>query len=145
MYIQSPFELNKTMAKRNHTILCWLLAVSLAWFPFAASADLSTYSIDTEPCHEMSLPHSEQGSDKNSMNDPSSNQSMAKKACCDNCYRNCSCAGISGCNTRTSQASPFIIIDQYFTQHFELTQSTIEQLVQYHSLTPVPDIRPPIV
>jgi len=129
-----------TRTKRNNSILCWLLAVTLAWLPLSVSADASMLSASTTQGHEInSALHGHAG--MHSMEDGA----ILKKTCCDDCGSSNSCTEISGYNNKTGEISSFIVMDQNFTQYFQLVQSDTRHPARYHSLTSGPNIRPPIV
>ena len=88
------------MTKRVHTILCWILAMSLTWLPFSVSAEILLSSTDKNSCHEMnstmpghdmsvqSMHHamsSQTAEFDNSMINSSMHESMIQKDCCDQC------------------------------------------------------------
>lgn len=144
------------MKKQVHTILCWVLAISLAWLPLSVSADFSLPSTEKSDCqgmnmtmpgHDMSV-HSMHSaiSGQTAVIDNSRHQSLMKKDCCDNCDNNCvACTGMISCSPGSNHISAFIIFNKDISLSQKLTQSTIEHLVQYHSQIIAPDIRPPVV
>ena len=129
------------MTNRVHTILCWILAISLVWLPLSVSADISLVSIEKDSCHEMNSVMQHQ-----TVNNSAMNESMLQKDCCDQCDNNCvDCIGMSSCGSSSNHASPFIILNNYSSQSQQRIQSSIEQFVQYHNQIITPDIRPPVV
>lgn len=145
------------MKNRVHTVLCWILAVSLVWLPLSVSAGISLSSIDKNACHEMNstMPdHNMAGHKMNSAMtdqatavDSSIQDSMIKKGCCGHCDNNCAaCTSNMSCGKNVHHGSPFIIITQYFfNSSLQISQSPIEYIVQYHSQIISPDFRPPVV
>lgn len=128
------------MNKRVHTILCWLLTFSLAWLPFTVSADSFLYSIDKDNCQEM---HSDMSD--YAITDHSMNTSIIQEKCCDCCDNGCNCVDMSVCSNATGHTSVCIMLDRYFSQSFQMTQSMIEPITQYYSQIILPNFRPPIV
>ncbi len=129
------------MTNRVHTILCWILAISLIWLPLSVSADISLVSTEKDSCHEMNSVMQDQ-----IVNNSAINESMLQKGCCDQCDNNCvACTGLFSCGHSSNHASPFILFNQYAFQSLPLIQSSIEHFVQYHSQIITPDIRPPVV
>ena len=130
------------MTNRVHTILCWILAISLVWLPLSVSADISLSSTENNNCHEINSVMPGQVA----VSDNSMNESMLQKGCCDHCGNNCvACTGLSSCGHSSNHASPFIILNHYSSQSQQRIQSSIEQFVQYHNQIITPDIRPPVV
>lgn len=129
------------MKRCVHTILCWLLTVSLTGLPLAVSAEATLSLLKSESCLEMNSDTQKPAV----MSEHDADEPMVSTACCDCCNDGCMCEETSACNARTSQVSPFIVIDQYFIQSTELAQFAIEQFVQYLSQSSSPDFRPPIV
>ena len=126
------------MTKRVHTILCWILAISLVWLPLSVSADISLPSTEKSTCHEINSAMPGQ----TAVIDNSIHESMMQKDCCDQCDNNCvACIGMSSCGHN----SPFILFNQYSSQSLPLIQFSTVQSVQYHNQIITPDIRPPIV
>lgn len=138
------------MTNRVHTILCWMLAISLVWLPFSVSADFSLSQTENEPCHEMNSDmtgHGHSVVSDNSMHESMVmalpvHKSMNLKGCCDN---NCTCAGMTSCVHSSHHVPTIITFNKYFSQSLHLTQSSIESFAQYHSRIITPDFRPPIV
>ena len=129
------------MTNRVHTILCWILAISLVWLPLSVSADISLSSTEKNTCHEMNSVMQDQA-----VNNSAMNASMMQKGCCDQCDNNCvACTGLSSCGHSSNHASPFIVLNHYSSQSQQRIQSSIEQFVQYHNQIITPDIRPPVV
>jgi hypothetical protein len=144
------------MTKRVHTILCWILAISLVWLPLSVSADISMPSIDKNTCHEMNSTMRGHDMSIHSMHSVLSSQmavadnpmheSMMQKGCCDNCDNNCvACNGMTSCGHSSNHVSAFIIFNRDLSLSQKLTLSSIEYIVQYHSQIITPDFRPPIV
>ncbi len=139
------------MSKRVHTTICWILAVSLVWLPLSVSAGISLSSIDKNACHEMNstMPDHKMNSamtDQATAVDSSMQNSMIKKGCCGHCGNNCvACTSNLSCGQNGHHVSPFIIITQYFSKSLQISQSSIEHIVQYHNQIISPDIRPPVV
>lgn len=139
------------MKNRVHTVLCWILAVSLVWLPLSVSAGISLSSTEKNACHEMNLTMS--GHKMNSamsgqvtVIDNSMHKSMMRKGCCGHCGNNCAaCTSNLSCGQNVHHVSPFIIITQYFFKSLQTSQFPIEYFVQYHSQITTPDIRPPLV
>ena len=130
------------MTNRVHTILCWILAISLVWLPLSVSADILLSSTEKNNCHEMiSVMPGQAAVSGNSMK-----ESVLQKDCCDQCGNNCvACTGLSSCGHSSNHTSPFILFNQYSFQSLYLAQSLVEQFVQYHNQIITPDIRPPVV
>lgn len=137
------------MTKRVHTILCWILAISLTWLPFSVSADFSSSQTENEPCHEMSSDRVVRGittvSDELVLMALPVEKSMKLKGCCDQCDNNCTCTGMTSCVHSTNHVPSIIAFNKYFTQSLQFTQSSIESSARYHSRIVTPDFRPPIV
>ena len=130
------------MTKRVHTILCWILAISLVWLPLSVSADISLSSTDKGSCHELNAAMPGQAAVINN----SMHESMMQKGCCDQCVDNCvACIGMSSCGNSSNHVSSFILFDQYSSQSLPLIQFSTQHFVQYHNQIIIPDIRPPIV
>ena len=130
------------MRKRVHTVLCWLLAISMVWLPFSVTANSSLFSKTTHHCHEMTMNTSDQVVTAHSMVDIS----MLQKDCCGHCGDGCvACTGMSTCSHSSCHSSAFIKIDLHFEHLIQLTQSVAEYLAQYPNQIITPDIRPPIV
>lgn len=125
----------------NRTIICWLLAITLAWLPLTASAEVSTLSTSSAPCHETSADSHKKAPELVSI----VHSSTFKSTCCNDCGDCNSSTEISGCNSKTGQIPSFIVTDKNITQYLQLIQTDTKQPAQYHSLTSSPDIRPPIV
>ena len=145
--------LEKTMKKRVHTILCWILAISLVWLPLAVSAGISLSSTEKNTCHEMNSTMPGHNMPAHKMNstmtgqatviDNSMRESMMQKGCCDN---NCvACISMTSCGQGSNHVSAFIKFNKEISLSQKLTQSSIEHFVQYHSQIISPDIRPPVV
>ena len=105
------------MTKRDHTILCWILAISLTWSPFAMSADFPLTSTENEPCHEMSsdmVVRSITTVGEHAMHESMVmalpvEKTMNLKGCCDECDNDCTgCIGMSSC-IHSSNHAPTII------------------------------------
>jgi hypothetical protein len=129
------------MTNRVHTILCWILAISLVWLPLSASADIPLVSTEKDSCHEMNSVLQDQ-----TVNNSAMNASMLQKDYCDCCENSCvACTGPSSCCHSPNNASPFILFNQYAFQSLPLMQSSIEQFAQYYNQIITPDIRPPVV
>ncbi len=140
MYVR--INLDNTMKKRAHTILSWILAISLVWLPLSVSADISLFSPEKNNCHEMNAVVSGHATALNN----SMHESMMQKDCCDHCDNNCvACTGMTSCGHNSNHASPFVLFNQFSSQPQYLAQSLIEQFVQYHNQIITPDIRPPVV
>lgn len=143
--------LEKTMKKRVHTIVCWILAISLVWLPLSVSADFSLPSTEKNACHEMNstMPGHKMNSAMTGQATAITNsmhKSMMQKGCCDHCDDNCvACGGMTSCGQSSNHVSAFIIFNKDISQSQVLTQSSIEHFVQYHSQIISPDIRPPVV
>jgi len=153
------------MTKRVHTILCWILAMSLVWLPLSVSADISQSSTNKDVCHKMdsTMPMSMLGHDMSNRSmldqsrhsamtspitviDNSMHESMMQKGCCDQCADSCvACVGLTSCGQSPNHVSAFILFNRYSSQSLPLIQFSIEQFVQYHNQIITPDIRPPIV
>jgi len=156
------------MSKRVHTILCWILALSLVWLPLSVSAGFSLQSPEKNHCQKMdsTMPGHKMGSTmaghkmdstmpdhkmasgmiEHVANDSIMNKSMRLKKCCGHCKNDCAnCTAMSSCIHNSNNSSVFIISNQYFSQIFILAQSSIEQFIQYHNQIITPDIRPPVV
>jgi len=141
------------MTKRIHIIFCWILTISLVWLPLSVSADFSAPSKDENTCHEMNSTVSGHDMSIHSMHSATSGQtavtanSMQKpidqKCCCDS---GCgACVDMTSCGHSSNHISVFIIINRDTSPSHGLSQSSIEQLVQYHNQIITPDFRPPIV
>ena len=148
--------LEKTMKKRVHTILCWILAISLVWLPLSVSAGISLSSTEKNTCHEMNSTMPGHNMPAHKMNstmtgqasviDNSMRETMMQKGCCDNCDDNCvACIGMTSCGQSSNHVSTIIICNKKISQSQILTQSSIEHFVLYHNQIITPDIRPPIV
>ncbi len=141
------------MKKRVHTILCWILAMSLTWLPLAVSADFSPPSTEKNVCHEMSsaMPGHNMSSamnDQVAVSNNSIHESMMQKEKdnCDDCESNCAaCIGMTSCGQNSNHFSAFIIFNKDVLQSQNLSQASIEHIVQYHNQIISPDFRPPIV
>ena len=144
------------MKKPVHTILCWILAVSLVWLPLSVSAGISLPSVDKNSCHEMNSTMPDHNMPGHKMNsamtkqataiDSAMQDSMIKKGCCGHCDNNCvACTGNLSCGQNLHHVSPFIITTQHFSKSLQISQSPIEHIVQYHNQIISPDIRPPVV
>jgi len=163
------------MIKQVHTILCWILTISLVWLPLTVSADISLSLINKDSCHEMnttrpmSMPdhdmsvrsRSSHSQSRHSMHSVMSAQttgfddsimdnafhtSMQQIACCDQCNDDCAgCAGMTSCGHSLKHVSAFILFKQYASQSLSRIQFSIEQFTQYHNQIITPDFRPPIV
>ena len=144
------------MKKRVHTILCWILAISLVWLPLSVSADILQSSISKERCHEMNSSMSGHDMSDHSRHSAINNQTatldnsmhkaMKQKGCCDQCDGSCNgCVGMTSCGHSPNHVSAFILFDQHSSQSIPLIQFSIEQSVQYHNQIITPDFRPPIV
>ena len=130
------------MTKRVHTILCWILAMSLVWLPLSVSADIPQSSTNKDTCHEMNSAMPGQAEVINN----SLHESMMQKGCCDQCVDNCvACIGMSSCSNSSNHVSSFILFDQYSSQSLSLIQFSTQHFIQYHNQIITPDIRPPIV
>ena len=141
------------MTKQVHTILCWILALSLVWLPFSVSAEITLSSTVRTTCHEMNSTTTDYDMSIHSMHsamsvqtvaiDNSMHESMMQKGCCDNdCI---ACAGSAPCGHSSNHVSVVILLDQYSSQPHPRIQFPIEQFVQYHNQIITPDIHPPIV
>jgi len=134
--------------------------MSLVWLPLSVSADILQAPTDKDICREMnsamSMPMLEHGisdrsmlsatSDQQSVIDNSMHESMMKKGCCNHCGNNCvACNGMTSCGHSPNHVSFFILFNKYSSKPLSLSQTSIEQLVQYHNQIITPDIRPPIV
>ena len=129
------------MTNRVHTILCWILAISLAWLPVFASAEFSLVSTEKDNCQEMNSLMQDQ-----TVNNSAMHESTQQKGCCDQCDNNCvACTGLLSCCHSPYHALPFILFTQYSSQFLALIQSSIELFVPYHNQIITPDIRPPVV
>ncbi len=142
------------MTKRVHTILCWILAISLVWLPFSVSADFSFSSTENNTCHKMSSDlagHGHTAVSDNSIHKSmvmplSVNNSMNLKGCCDQCDNDCTgCFGMTSCAHSSNHAPTIIAFNKVLSQSLQLAQSSIGSSVQYHSQIITPDFRPPIV
>ena len=153
------------MTKRVHTILCWILAISLVWLPLSVSADILQSSTNKDACHKMNsaMPMSMLGhnmsdriisdysrlsamSGQTAAIDGSMHESMMQKGCCDQCADSCvACTGMASCGHSPNTVSAFILFNRYSSRSLPLFQTSIEQFVQYHNQIITPDIRPPIV
>ena len=142
------------MTKRVHTILCWILAISLVWLPFSVSAGFSLSSTENNACHEMSSDmagHGHSAVSDNSMHESMAmalpvHKSMNLKGCSDQCDSDCAgCIGMTSCVHSSNHAPTIIAFNKYLSQSLQLTQSSIEPSAQYHSQIITPDFRPPIV
>ena len=130
------------MTKRAHTILSWILAMSLVWLPLSVSADISQSLTNKDTCHEMNSAMPAQATVVNN----SMHESMMQKDCCDQCVDNCvACTGISSCGNGSNHVSAYIQFDQFSSQSHPLIQFSTQHFVQYHNHIITPDIRPPIV
>lgn len=130
------------MTKQVHTILCWVLAISLVWLPLSVSAGISLSSTEKNACHEMSSAMSGQAA----VIVNSKHESMMQKGCCDNCDNNCvACTDITRCNQSSNHVLACIVFTKDISLSQKPIQSSIEHFVQYHSQIISPDIRPPIV
>jgi len=128
------------MTKQVHTILCWLLALSLVWLPFSVSADTPLSITGKATCHEVNPVMSVQAT----VIDSSMYESMIQKSCC--CDSDCvACANIASCQHSSNHVSAFILFNQHSPESHPRIQFSIERSIQYHSHTITPDIRPPIV
>lgn len=152
MYLFVSINSDKTMKKRVHTILCWILAISLVWLPLSVSAGISLSSTDKNACHEMNSTTMPGHKMKSTMSgqvraiNNSMHKSMMQKDCCGHCDNSCvACEGMSSCGHSSNHVTPYILFTQYFFQSLQLASSSIEHLVQYHSQIITPDFRPPIV
>ena len=142
------------MTKRVHTILCWILAISLVWLPFSVLADFSFSSTENNTCHKMSSDmagHGHAAVSDLSMHEPMvmaapAHKSMNLNGCCDQCDNDCTgCTGMTSCVHSSNHAPTIITFNKYLSQSLQLTQSSIESSTQYHSQIITPDFRPPIV
>jgi len=144
------------MSKRIHTILCWILTISLVWLPLSVSADITISSTNKNNCHEMNSTMRGHDMSTHSMNSAMSSQatvtdnamheSMMQKDHCDNCDNDCtSCNGMASCGHGFNQASACFILNKDISQSQKVTLSSFEHFVQYHSQIITPDFRPPIV
>ena len=130
------------MTKRVHTILCWILAMSLVWLPLSVSADISLQSIEKDTCHEMNSTVPGQAAVINN----SMHKSMMQQGCCDQCADNCdACIGMSSCGHSSNHVSAFVLLEQNSSQSHPLIQFSTQYFAQYHNQIVTPDIRPPIV
>jgi len=141
------------MTKQVHTILCWILAMSLVWLPFSVSAENFLPSTDKATCHEMNssmLNHDMSvGRRHSAMSgqtagiDSSMHESMMQKGCCDN---DCTaCTGSASCGHNSNHVSAFILFNQFSSESHPRLQFLMGQPVQYRSQIITPDIRPPVV
>jgi len=129
------------MRKRIHTVLCWLLTISMVWLPFSVTANSYLFSKTTNHCHEMTTTMSDQTVNAHSMD-----KSVVQKDDCGYCGDNCvACTGMSTCCHSSCHTSAFIKVDLHFVDLILLTQSVSEYHAQYHNQIITPDIRPPIV
>jgi len=128
------------MRKRVHTVLCWLLAISMVWLPFSVPANSSLLSKTSEHCHEMTTTMSNQTVNAHSMD-----KSMQQKDDCRHCGDSCDCTSLSTCGHGSCHTSAFIKIDLVFLGLIQPTQSVSEYHAQYPSQIITPDIRPPII
>lgn len=139
------------MKKQIHTILCWILAITLVWLPLTASADFSLPSTEKNTCQEMNstMPGHKMNSVMSGQAtaiDNSTHESMMQKDCCNNSENNCvACIGMTSCGQSSNHVSGFVIFNKDISLSQKLTQSSIEHFVQYHSQIISPDIRPPVV
>ena len=142
------------MTKRVHTILCWILAISLTWLPFSVSADFTSSQTENEPCHEMNSDMA--GRSHTAVSDHAMHESMVMalpveksmnlKGCCDQCDNDCTgCIGMTSCVHSSNHAPTIITFNKVLSQSLQLTQSSIGFSAQYHSQIITPDFRPPIV
>jgi len=139
------------MKKRVHTILCWILTLSLVWLPLSVSADFSLPSTDKNSCHQMDSAMS--GHKLKSVmiehvtvSDSTIQESKMQKGCCDNCDNNCvACTGMTSCGQNSNHVSTFIISKIDILQSQNISQPSIEHIVLYHSQIISPDNRPPVV
>lgn len=138
------------MNKRVHTILCWILALSLIWLPLSVLADSPLRSPEKNNCHEMdsTMPGHKMEPfmiEHVAVNDSTLHKSMMLKKCCTHCDGGCTCNKLSSCSHNSNHTSPFIAITQYFSQSLLIAQTLIEYSIQYHNQIITPDFRPPIV
>lgn len=145
-----------TMSKRIHTILCWILAISLVWLPLTVSADTSIFSTIKNNCHEMNSTMRGHDMSTHSMNSAMSSQvavtdnamheSMMQKGHCDNCDNDCtSCAAMTSCSHSPNHISAYIIFNKNISLSKRITQFSFEHTVQYLNQIITPDLHPPIV
>ncbi len=142
------------MTKRVHTILCWILAISLVWLPFSVSADYSLSPTKNNTCHKMSSDmagHGHAAVSDLSMHEPmvmplSADKPMNLNGLCDQCDNDCTgCIGMTSCVHSSNHAPTIITFNKVLSQSLQLTQSSIGFSAQYHSQIITPDFRPPIV
>jgi len=128
------------MNKGVHTVLCWLLAVSMVWVPISVSASFSLISKISEHCHEMTTTMSNQIDSAHSMD-----RSSIQKDGCRQCGDSCDCTSMTTCAHGSSHTSAFIKIDYILLCLIQSTQNVSEHHARYPSQIITPDIRPPIV
>lgn len=141
------------MKKRVHTVLCWILAMSLTWLPLAVSADFSPPFTENNSCHDMNSAMSSHNmssvmNDQVAVSNNSMHESMMQKekGYCDNCESNCAtCIGMTSCGQNSNHFSAFIIFNKDILQSQNISQASIEHIVQYHNQIISPDFRPPII
>ena len=128
---------NTDMINIKSTILCWLLAISVALIPLASNADRFTLPMENKPCHEMA----EESSSYMKSNDTTVIQlieqlvdSINSRCCCNNC----ACSDMLDCSIGAGHLSPFIIVSQSAMQAVENSQIIIENIDKLQSQKPSP-------
>jgi len=129
------------MTVRRSTLLCWFLAISHIFLPFAVSADDVVSSKAEHHCHEVNSATVAQVA----VSDRHAGESVTLKDCCDHCDDGSACMGMASCGYSISQMTFIIAISPHHSQFTGFTQLSISQIFQYQSHIISPDIRPPVV